>query len=330
MNDKPLSRSEFLKLLALGGAGLAFLRADPEKAFAALAGQEAAAAGAQQTLDAAALNGDAAAAHAAGTILAVAKGASADGNVKRAVAAVGGMRRFVHAGDTVVIKPNIAHAIAPKYAVTTNPQVVASLVRLARAAGAGKVMVMDNSSGGAPSACYAASGIQTAVQAAGGSMVVMGSPGFKNYSIPGHLLKNQPVYSAIVKANVLINVPIAKQHHSTGLTLAGKNMMGAISSRARLHQLGLSQSIAEINALLRPELTVIDAMRILVRNGPGGGRLSDVAVKNTVVACADWVAADAYTTRLFGKTPSFVPYISAATRMGLGRGTLSGVSIRNV
>ena len=317
-------------MLALGGAGLAFLRANPEKALAALGGTQRALGGAQQALDEAALNGDALAAHAASTVLAVAKGTSADSNVKRAVAAVGGMRRFVHGGDTVVIKPNVAHPIAPKYAVTTNPGVVASLVGLAHGAGASKVLVMDNSSGGAPSACYAASGVAAAVKAAGGTMVVMGTPGFQTHAIPGHLLKKHPVYSAIVNANVLINVPIAKQHHSTGLTLAGKNMMGAISDRARLHQLGLSQSIAEINALLQPELTVIDAMRILVRNGPGGGNLADVAVRNTVVACTDWVAADAYTTRLFGKSPAFVPYISAATRMGLGRGTLSGVTIRNV
>jgi uncharacterized protein (DUF362 family) len=331
MDDTPLKRSEFLKLLALGGAGLAFLRVNPERAFAALgAAQDEALAGARQALDEAALNGDSPAARAAGVILAVAKGTSADSNVKRAVAAVGGMKRFVHAGNTVVIKPNIAHAIPPKYAVTTSPGVVASLVRLARAAGASKVLVMDNSSGGAPAACYAASGVAAAVKAAGGTMVVMGAPGFKTYAIPGHLLKKHPVYGAIVNANVLINVPIAKQHHSTGLTLAGKNMMGAISNRSRLHQLGLSQSIAEINAFLRPELTVIDAMRILVRHGPGGGKLSDVAVKNTVVACADWVAADAYTTRLFGKSPGFVPYINAATRMGLGRGNLSGVTIRKV
>ncbi|MEI6725648.1 MAG: DUF362 domain-containing protein [Actinomycetes bacterium] len=285
---------------------------------------------AQRALDSAALDGDALAAHAAGTVLAVAKGASADSNVKRAVAAVGGMQRFVHSGDTVVVKPNIAHPTAPRFAVTTSPAVVASLVRLARAAGAGRVLVMDNSSGGSPSACYAASGVAAAVKAAGGAMVVMGAPGFQTYAIPGHLLKKHPIYAAIVNADVLINVPIAKQHHSTGLTLAGKNMMGAIGDRARLHQLGLSQSIAEINALLRPELTVIDAMRILVRNGPGGGDLGDVAVRNTVVACTDWVAADAYSTRLFGKSPAFVPYISAATRMGLGKGTLSGVTIRNV
>ena len=146
----------------------------------------------------------------------------------------------------------------------------------------------------------------------------MGSSAYKSYAIPGHLLKTHPLYAAIVNADVLINVPIAKQHGSTGLTLAGKNMMGCTSNRGRMHTLGLSQSIAEINAKLRPELTVIDAMRILVRNGPSGGSLGDVKVKNTVIACKDWVAADTYATRLFGKTPGDVPYIKAAADMGLG------------
>ena len=143
-------------------------------------------------------------------------------------------------------------------------------------------------------------------------------------------MKTHPLYAAIVNADVLINVPIAKQHGSTGLTLAGKNMMGCTNNRSKMHNLGLSQSIAEVNAKLRPELTVIDAMRILVRNGPSGGSLSDVQAKNTVIACKDWVAADTYATRLFGKTPSFVPYIKAAANMGLGTMNLSSITIRNV
>ncbi len=324
MAQTPLSRAEFLKLLAMGAAGLAVVKAQPLRAAAA-------ASGARDVLYQAALNGDAdATVEAAATVLAVAKGTSAASNVQRAVAAIGGIRQFVHSGSTVVIKPNASHPRGPQYAANTNPAVVAAVVKLAKGAGARQVLVMDNSSESSPAVCYAASGIAAAVKAAGGQMVVMGAPNFKNYTIPGHLLKTQPVYSAIVNANVLINVPVAKQHHSTGLTMAGKNMMGAISSRSRLHTLGLSQGIAEINALLRPELTVIDAMRILVRNGPGGGNVSDTVVKNTVIACKDWVAADAYTTRLFGKTPSFVPYIQAATNMGLGKGNLSGISIRNV
>lgn len=328
-----LTRFEFLKIAAVTGAGSAFLAACGGKAAGVLGSGASAAPPAVARDDAAAIPSPRAGRPAPGPgadAMAVAEGLSASANVERAVTALGGMSAFVKRGDVVVVKPNIVHALPPQYAVTTDPTVVATLVRLALAAGAKQVLVMDNPAGGLPQNTYAASGIAAAVAAAGGTMEIMSDSEYKDYVIPGHLLKVHPIYQAIADADVLINVPIAKQHHSTGLTLAGKNMMGAISDRARLHQLGLSQSIAEINALLQPELTVIDAMRILVRNGPGGGNLADVAVRNTVVACTDWVAADAYTTRLFGKSPAFVPYISAATKMGLGRGTLSGVTIRNV
>jgi len=320
---EPLSRSEFLKLIALGGAGLTVL-GGPERALAALARAEL-------DLDRAALDGDVMVARAAaGKILAVARGTSAAANTKKAIAAIGGMRKFVSPGDVVVIKPNIGHARAPKYAVDTNPSVVGTLVGLARQAGARKVIVMDNPVGSDPANCYGASGIAAAVKSAGGSMHVMGGSGYKTYTIPGHLLETHPLYAAIVNADVLINVPIAKQHGSTGLTLAGKNMMGCTSNRQRMHTLGLSQSIAEINAKLRPELTVIDAMRILVRNGPSGGSLDDVSVKNTVIACKDWVAADTFATRLFGKKPGAVPYIKAAANMHLGTMDLSSLTVRSV
>ncbi len=332
MDDKLLNRSEFLKLLALGGAGLAFFRANPEKAFAALAAHEKALAGAEQALDEAALQGDAAAARAAGTVLAVAKGTSASSNVKRAVAAVGGMKRFVHSGDTVVIKPNICTTRAPKYAATTNPQVVGTLVSLARAAGAGRVVVMDNPISADPSAAYSASGISSAVKAAGGTMKIMSraASAYRNYAMPGHFLGSFPLYPDFVNADVLINVPIVKQHGSTGLTIAGKNLMGCTWNRSKMHK-SLSQSIAEVNAKLRPELTVVDAMRILVRNGPTGGNLADVKVKNTVLACTDWVAADTYAaSRVFGMAAGKVPYLKAAANMGLGTMNLGSVSIKNV
>jgi uncharacterized protein (DUF362 family) len=323
MTMEPLKRSEFLKLLALGGAGVAIL-GGPERARAALAR-------ADLDLDRAALDGDVMAARAAaGTILAVAHGTSAGTNTKRAIAAIGGMRKFVSSGDVVVIKPNIGHARAPKYAVDTNPAVVGALVGLARQSGAGKVIVMDNPVGSNASTCYSVSGIAAAVKGAGGTMHVMSGSGYKSYAVPGHLLKTHPLYAAIVNADVLINVPIAKQHGSAGLTLAGKNLMGCTNNRQKMHTLGLSQSIAEVNAKLRPELTVIDAMRILVRNGPSGGSLSDVKVKNTVIACKDWVAADTYATRLFGKSPGAVPYIKAAANMGLGTMNLASITIRNV
>jgi len=187
---------------------------------------------------------------------------------------------------------------------------------------------MDNPVSSSPSTCYSASGIGSAVRAAGGSMQVMSASRYLTYDIPGTLLDRHPIYRDMIECDVLINVPIAKVHGSTGLTLAGKNLMGCTSNRSRMHNLGLSRSIAELNAKLKPELTVLDAIRILVKHGPTGGSLADVRRKDVVIACKDWVAADAYATRLFGKTPAYVPYLAAAAKMGLGKASLTGLTIK--
>lgn len=323
---RPLTRSEFLKLAA-GGGGTAFLAACGGTTAGGPGGSGPASAAAD---DAAALPSPRATRTPAprqARLLAVAQGPSAAANTERAVAALGGMAAFVRHGDLVVVKPNMSHPLPPQYAVTTDPDVVAALVRLALEAGAARVLVMDNPSGGDPETIYPATGIAAAVKAAGGEMHVMGRPLYRDYRIPGHLLRAHPLYAPLVDADVLINVPVAKQHGSTGLTLAGKNMMGATDDRGRMHRLGLSESIAELNAALHPDLSVIDATRILVANGPSGGSLADVRVKDTVIASADWVAADAYATRLFGRTPAFVPYIQAGAHLGLGTMDLSTVKV---
>ncbi len=261
--------------------------------------------------------------------LAIASGPSPADNTARAVAAAGGMAAYVHSGDVVVVKPNMVTGRAPEYAATTNPEVVATLVRLARDAGAKRVLVMDNPTSDARSA-YSLSGIADAADAAGAEVHFMTDAGYRDYVIPGSLLGTHPLYSPAVDADVLITVPIAKQHGSATLTLAGKNLMGICNKRSRLHTKGLSRGIAELAAAFVPDLAVIDATRILVRNGPNGGNLDDVVAKNTVVACADWVAADAWVTRLFGLTPQDVPYLTAAADMNLGTIDLRSQPIKHV
>lgn len=320
-----MTRAEFLRIAALGGAGATLLSACGGSSPAPLTPRLGSTTGASPSAG----GTPGATASAVPAALAVARGTSPAGNTERALAALGGMSAFVRRGDVVVVKPNIVTARPPEYAATTNPEVVAALVRLALSAGAGQVLVMDNPTSDAETA-YEVSGIAAAVERAGGEMVFMSDDGFRDYTIPGTLLGQHPLYGAVVDADVLISVPIAKQHGSTGLTLAGKNLMGTCADRGRLHREGLSRGIAELAAALRPELAVIDATRILVRNGPSGGSLDDVVVKDTVIACSDWVAADAYATRLFGMTPADVPYIGAAADMGLGTADPSSLKVSDV
>jgi uncharacterized protein (DUF362 family) len=251
--------------------------------------------------------------------LAVARGSDPKAITRAAVAAVGGMERFVKGDDDVIVKPNICVDYRTyEYGATTNPDVVATLVELCLGAGAKRVRVMDTPFGGGPESAYVRSGISDAVAAAGGKMEIMNPAKFKETDIPdGRDITSWPVYQDVLTANVLINVPIAKHHNLTRLSLGGKNLLGVIGRPNRMHA-NLGQRVADLVSLVRPTLTVVDAVRTLMRRGPTGGNLDDVRLANTVIASHDIVAADAYAATLFDLTGEDIAYVKAAAEMGLG------------
>jgi uncharacterized protein (DUF362 family) len=300
--------------------------ANPTPTTAPAAGAPAAAAPAEATV-AASPSSEAA-------YLAVARGASAGPAelTKRAIAALGGIERFVKPGADVIIKPNICTAYhGPEYATTTNPQVVAAIVSLCLGAGAKRVRVMDYPFGGSPQSAYAVSGIEDAVKAAGGQMEVMKSMRYREVVIPqGRALKKTMVYGDVLDADTVINVPIAKNHGSATLTLSMKNLMGVVQLRNAMHAQGLHQSIADLSTVVRPQLNVIDANRILLHNGPTGGNLDDVKQMDTVIASADPVAADSYAATLFGMTGPDIDYIRLGAEMGLGQMDLGAIRVEEI
>jgi len=262
--------------------------------------------------------------------LAAVHGADPAAITQRAIAALGGIERFVRPGDDVIVKPNICVAYhGPEYAATTNPQVIAALVSLCLGAGAKRVRVMDSPFGGTAEQAYKISGIEEAVKAAGGEMELMSSFKFGRTAIPqGQDIAEWPVYQDALQA-VLIDVPIAKHHSMARLTLGAKNLMGLIQDRGSIHR-NMGQRLADLSSLFRPALTVVDAVRILMDNGPTGGDLNDVKQTDLVIASHDIVAADAYATRLFGLQPSDISYIGASARMGLGTMDLAGVRVEEL
>lgn len=263
--------------------------------------------------------------------LVVARGGEPADLVQGALQALGGIERFVPRGARVLIKPNICVAYHTyEYAATTNPWVVAALVQHCLQAGASRVQVMDFPFGGSARDAYAKSGIAEQVQAAGGEMVLMSSFKYTPTQIPGAVdLKQAEVYDEALKTDVLIDVPIAKHHGSARLSLGMKNLMGLVLDRGRLHW-NLGQCIADLASLLRPTLTVVDAVRILTAHGPSGGSLDDVKKLDTLIASPDVVAADAYASTLFGLQPLDLDYIQAAAGLGLGQSDLKALRIQEV
>jgi uncharacterized protein (DUF362 family) len=251
--------------------------------------------------------------------------------VRKAVKALGGMKRFVKSGDIVVVKPNICVAYhSYEYAATTNPWVVGAVVKLALEAGAKKVKVMDYPFGGTAQQAYNVSGIQTQVNKAGGKMVVMSNVKYSETSIPqGIDLKSTRIFDGVINADVLINIPIAKHHQLARLTLGMKNMMGVIYDRPMMHA-NLGQRLADLNSRVRSHLVIVDAVRMLMNHGPSGGNLNDVRKANTIIASPDIVAADSYAATLFGLNPSDLSYINKGAAMGLGVKNLNQLKIEEI
>ena len=237
--------------------------------------------------------------------------------VEKAIAALGGMKRFISRGDQVVVKPNIGWDRMPLHAANTNPAVVAAVVRLAYDAGAKNVVVTDASCNEA-ARCFTRSGIWEAAYNVGAEVILPAQHRFKNMRLKGEVLGEWPVYSALVDTDKLINVPVAKHHNLAKYTGAMKNWYGSLGGRRnRLHQ-NIDTSIADLATFLRPTLTVLDGTRVLLRNGPQGGNIADAKDMFTVIASTDQVAADALGCELIGLTARDVPYMAMAESRGLG------------
>jgi uncharacterized protein (DUF362 family) len=258
--------------------------------------------------------------------LAFVQGESPAALVKAAVETLGGMGKFVAKGDVVMIKPNIGWDRTPEMAACTNPEVVKTLVELAFAAGAKKVTVMDNTTNQAQR-CYARSGIQAAAKAAGADVPFVNPRRIKKMAIKGEWLKDWEVIEDFVEADKIINVPIVKHHSLCRATIGMKNWLGAIGDpRNQLHQ-RLDEAMVDLASFFKPALTVLDAYRILVRNGPQGGRPSDTKLLKTIVAGKDAAAVDAMGATFLDIPPAELPYLKFAAARGLGRIDLEKLAI---
>ena len=298
-----MDRRHFLKLAALAGAGLSVPGG---------IGQLAEAAEQASRPD-----------------LTVVRGGSPDQLARSAIEAMGGIRKFIARGDIVVIKPNIGWDRTPEQAGNTNPEVVATVVKLCFEAGAKKVKVFDRPVND-PRRCYVQSGIAPAVKALGAEADYMDERKFKDMAINGQALKSWPLYTEIFEADKVINIPIAKHHGLAKLTLSMKNWMGVMGgSRRQIHQ-KLDESLVDLSMKIKPTLTILDAVRILTANGPQGGSLADVKRLDTLVAGFDPVAIDSYGATLFGMKGSDLGYVALGHRLGLGQMDLSRLVIRKI
>ena len=276
------------------------------------------------------LGGTEAEAAVAPTIAVASKGRPAE-LVRASVEALGGMGEFVRKGASVVIKPNIGWARKPHQAATTNPEVVTEIARLCKQAGARDIRVIDHAIDRPDALVLQMTEIKAAAERAGARAALASSPAlYERVPLPkGRALKSLAVVRDLRRADVFINVPIAKVHNTTGLTLGTKNLLGVVWDRGAFHRsASLDQAIADCAAEVRPHLVILDAVRILLTNGPKGpGRTAD---KGIVVAGTDPLAVDAYGATLFGRRPEQIGHLERAHAAGVGEIDLKRVKVKHV
>ncbi len=249
----------------------------------------------------------------------------------KGIEAMGGMGRFVKPNQTVVIKPNIGWDTPPERAANTNPRLIKQMVKQSLNAGAKKVYIFDHTCD-TWKRCYDHSGINQAVRDAGGTMVTGNSHRhYHKIQVPrAEVLKQVEAHELFLEADVVINVPVLKSHGSTTLTMGMKNLMGVVWDRGWWHRNDLHQCIADFATYRVPDLTVIDAYRVLKINGPKGVSDGDALLMKALLLSADPVAADTAAAKMFGIDPSQIGYMHKAQNLGIGTMDLTALNIRKI
>lgn len=250
---------------------------------------------------------------------------------KRGIEELGGIVSFIKKGQSVVVKPNIGWARLPKYAANTSPQLVEAIVLDCVKAGAGVVYVLDHTCNYWKN-CYRNSGIEAAAEQAGAKVVPGNSHSdYRKIVIPrGKALKNAEMHRLVLDCDVLINVPVLKNHGGAVMTSAMKNLMGTVWDRKYFHSTDLNQCIADWVTARVPDLNIIDAYNMMRTHGPRGVNLDDVVNAKFQLLSKDIVAIDTAAAKILGIKPEKIPYIAKGEELGLGRTDLKRVSIRRI
>jgi uncharacterized protein (DUF362 family) len=243
----------------------------------------------------------------------------------KAIKLLGGIRKFVPRGAKVALLPNVQSRHPGSF---TKPEVLRAVIRLCKKAGAAEVNCLSWQT----AKQWEDTGLKSVIDAEGAGLRLFEKDEalFKPVVVPGGVvLKEARVLAALYDHDVLINMPITKDHAGNGFTGTMKNLMGLNSpgNNRTFHRPNwktdpgdiahLDQSIVDLNKAVKPALNVVDATEFIVTNGPFGP--GEILKPQKVVAGTDRVAIDAYCAGLRRLNPADVVHIKRGAEQGLGQ-----------
>lgn len=331
-NERPLPRREFIKRVGLTGAVLAGSAAaayklwQPNHYVPGLG---------EKPADLPRLRSFGVERSATDVVFAAARGDEVEAMVRAAIGELGGIEKFIRRGDKVIIKPNVAFDRPPKLGATTSPEVLGAVARLVRDAGASEIRILDNPIN-QPEGCFTKSGIKAAVAELANEMpvklVMPHASQFETIRIGGPVLGDWPMfYRPFIDADKVIGIAPLKDHNLCHASMSIKNWYGLLGGRRNQFHQDIHGIVSDLAMMMTPTLVVLDATRILTRNGPTGGSLADVKPGRTVIAGTDHVAIDAYGAQtLLERDLKKLLYLHKAHERGIGRMDWKEVNHREV
>lgn len=237
-----------------------------------------------------------------------------------------GMSKFIAKGDVVMLKPNVGFDRGPHLGATTNPDVVRAVIRLCREAGARKIIVADNPIEN-PEACFAKSAIKAAAQAEGAEVVIHASSHDAPVQVratrpdgsKGEALGTWPIFwKPLKEADKVIGLPPIKDHNLCFASMSMKNWYGLLGGRRNQFHQAIHNIVSDLGFMMKPTLVIVDGTRVMMKNGPTGGRLDDIRIggvngRPAVVASVDQLGCDTWCyQKLLGRDPAQLAYFDLA------------------
>ena len=251
--------------------------------------------------------------------LAIAHGTEHEKTIRAAMAALGGMERFIQHGDVVMIKPNVAFDRPPALAATTHPDALRAVAKLCLEAGAAKVIIADNPIN-SPTGCFLKSGLTAVASEMNLDLMYPETNSFAPLSLTGEILKEWTFFNTPFKqATKVIGLAPCKDHNLCHASMTTKNWYGLLGGRRNQFHQHIHSIVSDFALMMKPTLVILDGLSVLMSNGPTGGRLSDVKPMNTIVAGTDMIAVDSYGySKLLERDLAELTYIHKAHDRGLG------------
>ncbi|MDI6640988.1 MAG: DUF362 domain-containing protein [Elusimicrobiota bacterium] len=224
-------------------------------------------------------------------------------------------------GEKILIKPNLLGAHTPEQAVTTHPEFVRAVIRLAKAAGA-VPSIGDSPSVSNVSEVFDKTGLKKIAAEEEVELINLGNSPAKEFQIEHPTVKKVYISKIIFEFDGIINLPKLKTHSLTTLTLSIKNLYGIVPGllKSQYHILAhstdsFSRLLAEIYKIVQPKilLNIVDGIVGMDGEGPAGGRIKNFGL---ILSSKDAVALDALLFNFFNINSERVPLINYCKNLG--------------